>query len=93
VDFYYLKDDKCGKDVEMNIAAVDPSDKSLKSKSTERVGPIFEQLRQRDRDAEVEIDVIGRFYFADKPSSVPAFAILDIIDAKPTGKSFVTTRR
>ena len=93
VDFYYLKSDKCGNDVEMNIAAVETADKLLESKSTERVGPIFEWLMRRDRDAEVEIDVIGRFYIGDKPGYVPGFAILDIIDAKPTGKSFVTTSR
>jgi hypothetical protein len=94
VDFYYLTSDKCGtKDIQVTLAAVESGDKSLESKSTERVAPIFEWLARRDRNAEVEIDVVGRFYIKDKLHNVPAFAMLDILDAKPTGKSFVATSR
>ena len=94
VDFYYLTSDNCGtEDIQVTLAAVEPGDKSLESKSTERVAPMFEWLARRDRDPEVEIDVVGRFYIKDKLHNVPAFAMLDILNAKPTGKSFVATSR
>jgi hypothetical protein len=93
VDFYYLKSDKCGtEDIQVTLAAVEPGDKSLESKSTERVGPMFEWLARRDRDAEVEIDVVGRFYIKDKLHNSAAFAMLDILDAKPTANRLSQTR-
>src|SRR5574341_1343423 len=82
VDFYYLTSDKCN-DIEVTLASVEPSDKPLESKSTERVAPMFESLMRQDRDAEVEIDVVGRLYITDKKNNVPALAMLDIRDARP----------
>ena len=91
VDFYYLTSDKC-KHIEVTLASVEPSDKPLESKSTERVAPMFDSLMRQDRDAEVEIDVVGRLYIKDKKNNVPALAMLDIRNAKPTGKPIVASR-
>lgn len=90
VDYFYLKDDTCPVD-DVQVAAVGPiesDDKLVGSQSRRRIGAVLERLlRQRDgAPLEVNADMVGRFYAGDKYGRGRQFAILDEIDASPTGK-------